>query len=143
MKRIEALANLSREHHESLKLAKQCLDTLASGDKARIEALCRDVANNFDTSWDRHFHNEEATIFSITTTLEGKIHELGEQLVKEHDRMRDMAKSMKAGDCSRLREFGELLRSHTRVEERELFPLVETHFSPEQLAIIAQQTVAN
>lgn len=140
MKRAEALANLSREHHQSLRLAKRCLDTLATGDKTRIQALCQEIAGDFDATWERHFRNEEATIFDVTATLEGRIRELGEQLVDEHNRMRELAREMSAGDCSRLREFGELLRDHTRLEERELFPLVERTFSPEQMARIARQT---
>jgi len=142
MKRAEELTTLSREHHESLKLAKQCLDTLAKGDARRIEALCREIADSFDATWDRHFRNEEATIFDVTATLDGRIRELGEQLLAEHERMRELAKRMQAGDCSRLQEFGELLRDHTRLEERELFPLVEDRFTPEQMMRIARHTTA-
>ena len=142
MKRTEELASLSREHHESLKLAKRCLDTVAQADDKRIESLCREIADSFDATWDRHFHNEEATIFAVTDTLDGKIRELGEQLVAEHERMRELAKEMTSGDCSRLQEFGELLRDHTRLEERELFPLVEASFTPEQKARIARQTTS-
>jgi len=143
MKRAEALIHLSREHHHSLRLAKRCLDTLDRGDPEQIEALCREVADDFDRTWERHFANEEATIFSITGQMEGRIRELGVQLVEEHDRMRELARRMKAGDCSVLREFGELLRDHTRLEERELFPRVEQRFTPAQMERIARETGRN
>jgi len=140
MKRATELGNLSREHHESLKLAKRCLDTLAGGDQAAIEALCREIAEDFGRTWERHFRNEEAGIFSVTKRMEGPIRELGEQLVDEHRRMREMAERMKAGDCSGLEAFGRLLRDHTRLEERQLFPLIEARFTPEQLARIAENS---
>ncbi len=140
MKRAEQLTNLSREHHQSLRLAKRCLDTLDSGDPERIQALCREIAEDFDRTWERHFANEEAAIFSVTREMNGPIRSLGEQLVAEHDKMREMARRMKDGDCSSLREFGELLRDHTRLEERQLFPLVEARFSQEQMERIAELT---
>lgn len=140
MKRAAELGNLSREHHQSLRLARRCLDTLARGDTGEIERLCRDIADSFDDTWERHFRNEEQTIFSITATLGGRIRELGERLAKEHQQMREMARRMKSGDCSQLRAFGELLRDHTRLEERELFPLVEEQFTPDQMAEIRENT---
>lgn len=143
MKRAPELTELSREHHQSLRLAKRCLDTLDGHDPARIEALCREIADDFDHTWERHFAHEEAAIFSVTEEMPGRIHELGEQLVAEHQRMREMARRMRRGDCSVLGAFGELLRDHTRLEERELFPLVEAQFSAEQKARIAELTGVN
>jgi len=142
MKRASELAALSREHHHSLRLAKRCLDTLASGDEKALRALCREIAADFDTTWERHFADEEAVIFSVTDTLDGEIRELGRRLVAEHDRMRELARRMAQGDCSGLESFGRLLRDHTRLEERRLFPLVERSFTPEQLAAVARRTGA-
>ncbi len=140
MRRAPELAALSREHHHSLRLAKRCLDTLARGDEAAVRALCREVADDFDATWERHFANEEAALFSVTETLDEPLRSLGRRLVAEHDRMRALAARMKAGDCSGLGEFGTLLRDHTRLEERELFPLVEQAFTPEQLERVARLT---
>ncbi len=140
MKRAHALTELSREHHQSLRLAKRTLDTLSRGDPEEIHALCREIAAGFDQEWERHFADEEAAIFEVTRKMGGRIHQLGEQLVEEHRRMREMARRMQAGDCSPLRAFGELLRDHTRLEERELFPLVEQLFTPEQMTAIARRT---
>jgi len=140
MKRHPELISLSQEHHQSLRLAKQCLDTAASGDEEKCKALCDHILGIFDAEWDRHFRNEEKTIFDITATLQGKIRELGVQLVDEHEQMRAMAKDMQQGDCSKLAAFGELLKSHTRLEERELFPLVEEQFTRGQLEKIEKLT---
>lgn len=140
MKRHPALVSLSREHHQSLRLAKQCLDTAEQGDEKQCQALCKHIVSIFDAEWDRHFRNEEKTIFDITATLQGKIHELGTQLVAEHEQMRLMANRMQQGDCRQLAAFGELLKNHTRTEERELFPLVETAFDDDQLDKILANT---
>lgn len=138
MKRLAELVDLSREHHQSLKLARRCLDTLETGNNEQIEHLCREIADQFDHTWERHFRHEEETIFQLTAAMSGRIRQLSEQLLAEHQRMRDMATRMKDGDCSPLQAFGELLRDHTRLEERELFPLVEKQFTPEQLARIRE-----
>ncbi len=142
MKRQEQLINLSREHHQSLRLAKKCIDTANSGAAGPCKALCEEIVSIFDQEWDRHFRNEEATIFSITADLSGTIHDLGEQLLKEHERMREMAQVMRQGktDCSILQDFGVLLRDHTRLEERELFPRVEKEFSAAQMEQIRKLT---
>jgi hemerythrin-like domain-containing protein len=140
MKRSTELTALSREHHQSLRLAKKCMDTAANGDPQQCKALCTEIVSIFDEEWERHFHNEEISIFSITNTMSGKIHALGMQLVGEHEQMRRMATDMKDCDCTALSAFGELLKAHTRTEERELFPLVEKLFSREQLAMILRQT---
>ena len=136
MKRAEALIGLSREHHQSLRLAKQCLNTAASGDQQAIADLCRHIADGFEQEWERHFRQEEISIFSVTRQNEGEAKKLGIRLKNEHDRMREIAATFKQGDCRLLREFGELLKEHTRLEERQLFPLIEKTFDADQLAFI-------
>jgi hemerythrin-like domain-containing protein len=143
MKRHQELINLSREHHQSLRLAKKCMDIASAGEAENCQAQCKEIISIFDQEWDRHFRNEETTIFSITDNLDGSIHELGKQLAMQHDRMREMARLMSEGqtDCSLLEDFGVLLRDHTRLEEREFFPLVEQQFSAEQMKRIGNGSV--
>ncbi|WP_456373271.1 hemerythrin domain-containing protein [Thiolapillus sp.] len=142
MKRHEQLVKLSREHHQSLRLAKKCMDIAAVQDGDRCKAQCEEIVAIFDQEWDRHFRNEEAAIFSITARMNGRIHELGRQLAAEHDRMRELAKLMAGGQtsCDLLKEFGILLRDHTRLEERELFPMLEQQFTTEQMEQIGTMT---
>jgi len=143
MKRSPELSTLSREHHQSLRLANKCLNTAATGDRERCIALCQHILNIFTEELDRHFHNEETGIFSITATMQGKIHDLGVQLAEEHEQMRVMAAGMRQGNCDKLAAFGKLLKNHTRLEERELFPLVEEQFSGRQLAQLEEKTRAS
>jgi hemerythrin-like domain-containing protein len=48
---------------------------------------------------------------------------------------------IKAGDQSVLGDFGTLLKQHTRTEERELFPLLETYFDNKTLEQIYQTSL--
>jgi len=133
MKRSPSLIPLSKEHHESLVLAKRCQRTMASGEREAIGQLCREIAHGFPDKWERHFQDEERGIFALAEAEGGEMAVLSRQLRREHDRLREIHRAMQAGDCSRLGAFGELLQSHTRKEERELFPLIESRFSDTEL----------
>ncbi|WP_456415011.1 hemerythrin domain-containing protein [Thiolapillus sp.] len=140
MKRSLELTTLSREHHQSLRLANHCLNIAAAGDREQCRALCQHILRIFDEELDPHFRKEEASIFNITAAMGGEIHDLGLRLAEEHEQMRAMAAKMGQGDCGKLAAFGKLLKEHTRLEERKLFPLVEAQFSNDQLAQIQEKT---
>ena len=133
MKRSPELIPLSKEHHESLVLAKKCQRTAAAGNRDDIEQLCQQITHTFPDKWEQHFRCEETGIFSLAEAHGGEMASLCRQLKQEHERLREIYRAMKAGDYSGLNAFGELLQTHTRKEERELFPLIESSFSDEQL----------
>jgi len=133
MKRSPELIPLSKEHHESLVLAKKCQRTAAGGNHDDIEQLCQQITRTFPDKWEQHFRCEETGIFTLAEIHGGEMATLCQQLKEEHDRLRDIYRTMKGGDCSGLEAFGELLQTHTRKEERELFPLIESSFSDGQL----------
>ncbi len=142
MKRIEQLRSLSKEHHLSLVLASKALKAAKSGDKTAVEQLCQQVADEFDCHWDEHFKKEERTIFSIIedkykNLLAEENVDLHIRLRKQHDQMRKMADEMKKGRIDQLAEFGQLLKDHTRLEERVLFPLISALFTAKELDAIA------
>ncbi len=133
MKRSPELIPLSKEHHESLVLAKKCQRTAAAGNRDDIEQLCQQITRTFPDKWERHFRREETGIFSLAEAHDGEMAALCRHLKQEHEQLREIYRAMKAGDYSGLNAFGELLQTHTRKEERELFPLIESSFSDEQL----------
>ena len=142
MKRIEQLRSLSKEHHLSLVLASKALKATKSGDKTAVEQLCQQVSDEFDSRWDEHFKKEEQTIFSIIeekykNLLAEENVELHIKLRNQHDQMRNMADEMKKGRIDQLAEFGQLLKDHTRLEERVLFPLISALFTAKELDAIA------
>lgn len=133
MKRITQLQPLSNEHHQSLRLAKKCKDILAKETDEVIKAFSLQLKDEFDTQWDKHFRTEEKTIFSVAESKGKEISEICQQLKKEHQTMENMVESISAGDYQLLHEFGQLLHDHTRLEERQLFPMVEDQFTQEEL----------
>lgn len=136
MKRSLELVCLSRDHHQSLVLAKRCKAAGANLDSQATLALCQRVVEEFESRWEPHFCTEEEAIFAVAQGLEGPIAALCQELRNEHSQLRSYYKQIATGDHSTLADFGDLLQRHTLREERELFPLVESQFSAAQMAAI-------
>lgn len=133
MKRKEQLAPLSREHHQSLLLAKKCIDTSRSNDMALIAAQCKQIVQKFDEIWESHFAVEEQTLFKLAASYSKQMQRLCDDLTKQHQLLREMKQQMQQGNYNCLETFGIILKTHTRTEERELFPQVERFFNPHDL----------
>jgi hemerythrin-like domain-containing protein len=148
MKRIEQLRPLSMEHHLSLVLANKAIKTAKHGDITEIKMLCQQIAEAFDTRWETHFIKEEHSIFSLFNAKyrsqllsdAPEDAELVNQLISQHNQMRLMSTNMLNGHTEQLEAFGIMLRDHTRLEERRLFPLISDIFSIEELDTIKKQT---
>lgn len=152
MKRIEQLQVLSKEHHQSLVLAQNAIKTSMAGDFDMISMLCKKIVDEYPGVWMVHFKIEEESIFHIfaekskqsNTILQQGDREairLCEKLHQEHLAMNDYYTQMKAGNFSVLGEFGELLRQHTRTEERQLFPLLENLLTHKELDKVYQTSI--
>jgi hemerythrin-like domain-containing protein len=138
MKRIKQLQPLSMEHHLSLSLAANAIRTAQNGDPDAIHQLCSDIIEDYDKTWRPHFDHEERLIFEPFADRSEKIQQMCAQLTDEHRRFDDMVDQMKAGKEDILLEFGELLKAHTRREERELFPLISVVLTTAELDGIYQ-----
>ena len=75
------------------------------------------------------------------SSQKNEIENLCIQLEKEHVLMNDYFQQMELGNYFALGEFGTLLKAHTRTEERQLFPSLETYFSPTELDFIHQTSL--
>ncbi|MBZ0201524.1 MAG: hemerythrin domain-containing protein [Ignavibacteria bacterium] len=122
MKRHESLALLSSDHHQGLSIAKMLRS------KERIKALGTEAVYNKLSDF---FHNELTGHFSeeenfLAPWLRDNL--LIKRMCREHNELRRIFVSMSAaGDLENtLQSFGELLESHIRFEERELFPMIES-----------------
>ena len=124
MKRIKQLQPLSMEHHLSLSLAARAIRTAQSGDADAIHHLCSEIIEDYAKTWRPHFDHEEQLIFQPFAKRSERVQKLCAQLTEEHRQFDHMVEQMKAGEEDILLAFGELLKSHTRLEERELFPLI-------------------
>jgi len=139
MKRIKQLQPLSMEHHLSLSLAARAIKTANSGDQAEIRILCEKIIQDYPKQWRRHFDNEENAIFIPYAQRSQAIKNLCEQLTREHQQFDLYIQQMEAGNYAVLKEFGALLKSHTRLEERELFPKISGLLSAPELDKIHQE----
>ena len=135
MKRHEALAPLSREHHHTLILAQllkkgapvyQGLPTTAK-DKA-VYAL-----RQFETIIKKHFLQEES-ILEKAKDWHADIKNLAEEIANEHQQLTALFLSLASvpEPVDTMDKLANELESHIRKEERVLFPLLQEH-CPEEL----------
>ena len=141
MKRSEQLQDLSREHHASLVMAAQVGRAVKQGGDEEIQATLDRVKHYYATELDQHFLHEERTIFAIISAHYPELNDIVEALLKEHEYIRQLVANVTLETARKdLAEFGVLLKSHTRKEERELFPQVDTLFTDEQLKRVLDNT---
>ncbi len=137
MKRAEQLQDLSREHHGSLVMAKRIAEIAESGDATAISEAIETVKSYYESELEVHFQHEERTIFAPIFKEYREHIGIATQLLKEHGAMRMLMPKLHIDSAREdLAEFAITLKNHTRLEERELFPIVEAHFTDEQLDAI-------
>jgi len=137
MKRIEQLQKLSREHHGSLVMAKNLMEVAEKGDEAELAKAIETLKTYDEDELEVHFQHEERTIFSVIFKNYQEHIGLATTLLKEHGLMRRMIPAITPETAKKdLADFGLILKNHTRVEERELFPIIEAEFSDEELNAI-------
>jgi quercetin dioxygenase-like cupin family protein len=138
MKRHPALIPLSHDHHRALVEARR-LRRAAAGPEPAAEAFLR----FFTDVTVRHFREEEELLFPSVVDCEGA-RELLVQALLEHQRLHALAARMQqqlAGGDSLvgvMRQLGELLEAHVRLEERRLFPVIEQRLQEAVLTEIEQ-----
>ncbi len=137
MKRAEQLQKLSREHHGSLVMAKNITEIAENGSEADLLEAIKTVTQYYDDELELHFQHEERTIFSLIFRQYKEHIGTATALLKEHGFIRMLIPKLTL-DTARedLAEFALVLKNHTRMEERELFPIIESLFSDEQLDAI-------
>lgn len=148
MKRLETLIPLSHDHHHGLVMA---LRMKKGGPASPHDRFPSDICEQRDTllvftnqELLPHFELEEDLLFPAC--LHSKRPELEAvtlELMDEHAAMRAMLAELDgASDTEKLRatmkEFGEILESHIRKEERGFFPLAEEEIARGSLPIDAE-----
>ncbi len=134
MERENQLKDLSQEHHDSLVIAKNIAAIAESGSDAELLEAIERVKDYYKNELEVHFQHEERTIFSLIFREYREHIALATTLLKEHGLIRLLIPKLTLENAKTdLAEFSEVLKNHTDVEERKLFPLVESLFSDEQL----------
>lgn len=121
MKIADELLILAREHHISLSLANKCINTAKLGNVQDIKTLCLKISQTFGASFQAHFETEEMTIFAPLKNKSAPLKATCDKLTKQHQQLYQMAQELKDNPAL-LSDFGILLKEHTRIEDRALFP---------------------
>jgi hemerythrin-like domain-containing protein len=136
MKRHEAIAPLSRDHHASLILA-QLLKKNAPmyrdmPDNARDKAVY--AQQQFEEHIKKHFQQEEAMLDKVKDCHE-EIDMLAKEIRAEHKELTDLFQALQSSTdlVETMDTLANNLEQHIRKEERILFPLLQQHCSEETL----------
>lgn len=137
MKRHEALAPLSREHHNALILA-QLLKKNAPvyrGLPTDTEGKINYAVNFFKTDLISHFHKEELILEKVKQ-VNVAIAKLTNEIVAEHKILKEAFANLEntVDKIEALNEIGHMLEMHVRKEERILFPMIQEHCDEDLLS---------
>jgi hemerythrin-like domain-containing protein len=128
IKRHKALRNLSREHHDGLIFALRLQKGVAKS--ADLQSMEEYVSWFWENHLQPHFKLEENCLFPM---LKGEYELVREAIVQHQDlKMLFQIQQKTLADFKRIYE---LLQKHIRLEERELFNLIQSTLSAQQLAI--------
>ena len=136
MKRNPRLVTLSRDHHQALSVAQKL--RRATADTAQ------EARSTFVAYWEEHgrahFRLEEEILLPAYAAHADPHHPLVARALCDHVAIRARVDALavdEAPDPATLRELGEGLADHVRLEERELFGLIEAALPAARLAAVA------
>jgi hemerythrin-like domain-containing protein len=131
MKRHPALIPLSRDHHDGLVQAVRLRRAAADGDASAWLAAAGEFVEFFRNEERVHLRDEEEELFPLflrhVRSQPAPLREARVQHVQLEGFARKLEIAVAAGivDRETLDAAGELLDAHIRLEERQLFPLIE------------------
>ena len=139
MKRHPALAPLSRDHQRTLAVAQRLR-------RATHETGPQAVAA-FLAVWDpeerQHFRLEEEVLLPVCAVHGGPDHPVIRMVLVDHLRIRVAAERLSADtSLATLHALGEILASHVRLEEHELFPLIEERVPEAALCALGERLIS-
>jgi hemerythrin-like domain-containing protein len=137
VKRTEALASLSRDHHQALVVAQQ----LRRADAERSAEARRRFLAYWHEHGVRHFQLEEEILLPGYAAFGDPYQPVVLRVLGDHVAIRQRANRLaqqSEPEPGALHDLGERLAAHVRLEERELFPTIERDMPPDELAALAQ-----
>lgn len=147
-KRHPALIPVARDHHECLIFGQR----LMHGTKASDGEWPREPAQQaatlaafFERHLRQHFIVEEEIVFPAACSAGSEAETLVAQLLDEHREMASLVERLAMNPqvtAAELAAFGRLLNDHIRLEDRQLFPLMETQISAAALLDLQQRVEA-
>jgi hemerythrin-like domain-containing protein len=140
VKRHRALQPLSRDHHVALVAAQRLRRaTDADADAARATFL-----EFWHEHGAKHFRVEEDVLLPAFAPYGDRADARVVQMLVEHVRIRAAAAAVARGeaDLEALRALGAALAAHVRLEEREVFPLIEDCLPKEAAEALVEAVLA-
>ena len=139
MKRHPALVPLSHDHHHGLVQARRLRRAAEGFDREHQLQAGADFVRFFADEGAEHFREEEELLLPLLADRPDPAGSLLAEIATQHATIRALARELRESirqesvDTDLLRRLGELLERHIRLEERRLFPLIETVATHEQL----------
>jgi hemerythrin-like domain-containing protein len=136
MHRDSALIPLSHQHHNGLALCVLTRRSLAADSSpANIATLARRIVDRYEIELTNHFEIEEQVLFPACGASP-----LIDRLVSEHRALESLAAQIgHSPTAGLLEQFCELLTTHIRLEENELFQQVQESLPPEVLDVVGKE----
>ena len=134
MKRHPDLRDLSDDHHEALALARRCQRAGRPDPAIAPAALWHEVREAFADRIEHHFQIEDHHLLPALAAI-GEMRLAG-RIRDDHAALRGLVRNESAPP-SGIAEFGSLLESHVRFEEREVFEVVQNRLPADSLRAIA------
>ena len=146
MKRDQSLVPLSHQHQHGLALCvliRKGLESEQEPDPSNVAELQRKVASLWKAELQGHFQVEENTLFpTILAALDDTL-EVVDLLTDQHHEIQEIVSAVAAAAGEEaidpLLELAELLERHIRIEERELFQLVQARLAAAELADLGKR----
>lgn len=136
MKRDPALVTLSHDHHQALAVAQK----LRRADAQNAERARSDLVDYWEGHGRTHFRLEEEVLFPAFAGYGDPYDPLLARALCDHVAIRrevDAATGDAGASVGALQELGQMLSDHVRLEERALFPLIESTLPDAELAAVA------
>jgi len=144
MKRHKTIVPLSHDHYDGLLLAQSVKKNFIKTKLglSSIEDKVKFVINAYNTELIPHFNHEEVILFPLALGKDEELDDMINEILDEHDKIHKAVSRISEGNLEQnLDEFGLLLESHIRKEERILFPKIEEILG-EELDILNGQIIA-
>lgn len=139
MKRSEALAPLSRDHHTALYVALELSRATATNAAAAAARFVAFLAEHELA----HFELEESLLLPALSESEHD-RRSASRVLADHEYFRAAMRRLRDGEISPevLHQVGDRLRAHVRMEENELFPYLESSLDAASLDQIGARLAA-
>jgi hemerythrin-like domain-containing protein len=136
MRRDSALIPLSHQHHNGLALCVLVRRALAADSSAaNVTKLARQIVDRYEIELTNHFEIEEQVLFPQCGESP-----LVDRLVSEHRAMKGLVGQIRVSPTPELlEEFCELLSTHIRLEENELFQQAQESIAREVLDRVGEE----